>query len=147
MGINFKKIGEDSQNTEFAPLPEDRYNTKISAAEVGKTKTGHTMITVTFDVASGKYTNRKLWSNFTLTDTAQVYIYTLLKAIGSNIIKEEDVEPEDIAQELIGKECSVYATIENSNKPGKLRNRVGAFKSLTDTAELTSTKTPGSLFK
>ena len=147
MGINFKKVGEEAQNTDFAPLPEDRYNTKISAAEVGQTKHGNTMITVTFDVIGSKYANRKLWSNFTLTETAQVYIYALLKAVGSDIINEENVEPEDIARELIGKECSVYATIENSNKPGKLRNKVGGFKSIADGAELAGNKTPGSLFK
>lgn len=146
MGINFKKTGEDAQNTDFAPLPEDRYNTKISAAEVGKSKGGNTMITVTFDVISGKYTNRKLWSNFTLTDTAQVYMYALLKAIGSKMINEENVEADDIAQELIGKQCSVFATIENSNKPGQLRNKVGVFKPITS-SDTEDTKSSGNLFK
>jgi len=64
------------------------------------------MITVTFDVMEGKYTNRKLWSNFTLTDKAYVYIYTLLKAIGSDLIEEENVQPSDIAKALLGGKCS-----------------------------------------
>jgi len=35
-GINLKKIGEDAGNTDFQPIPEARYNVKITAAEVGK---------------------------------------------------------------------------------------------------------------
>lgn len=136
MGINFKEIGDNAQNTDFAPLPEARYNVKITAAELGKTKNDNDMITVTFDVMEGKYTNRKLWSNFTLTDKAYVYLYTLLKAIGSDLIDEEDVEPSDIAKALIGGQCSVMAQIDNNTLNGKPRNTVGNFKSLEEAGEL-----------
>ena len=135
-GINLKKIGEDAGNTDFQPIPEARYNVKITAAEVGKTKQGNDMITVTFDVMEGKYTNRKLWSNFTLTDKAYVYIYTLLKAIGSDLIEEENVQPSDIAKALLGGKCSVMASIDNNTLNGKPRNTVGGFKSLDEAGEL-----------
>jgi len=136
MGVNFKKIGEDAGNTDFQPLPEGRYNVKITAAEVGKTKNDNDMITVTFDVMDGKYTNRKLWSNFTLTDKAYVYIYTLLKAVGSDLIDEEDVEPSDISKSLIGGKCSIMASIDNNTLNGKPKNTVGGFKSLAEAGEL-----------
>jgi len=135
-GINFKKIGEDAGNTDFQPLPEGRYNVKITAAEVGTSKSGKDMITTTFDVIEGKYTNRKLWSNFTLTDKAYVYIYTLLKAIGSDLIDEENVTPKQIASALIGGKCSVMASVENNTQSGKPRNTVGLFKSLDEAGEL-----------
>ena len=136
MGVNFKKIGEDAGNTDFQPLPEARYNVKITAAEVGKTKNDNDMITVTFDVTEGKFTNRKLWSNFTLTDKAYVYIYSLLKAVGSDLIDEEDVEPSDISKSLIGGTCSVMAQIDNNSLNGKPRNTVSSFKSLAEAGEL-----------
>jgi len=136
MGINLKEVGENAQNTDFQPLPEGRYNVKITAAEVGKTKAGNEMITVTFDVTEGKYTNRKLWSNFTLTDKAYVYIYTLLKATGSDLIDEEDVNAADIAQGLMSGQCSVNVNIDNNTLNGKPRNTVTNFKSLEEAGEL-----------
>jgi hypothetical protein len=136
MGVNFKKIGADAGNTDFQPLPEGRYNVKITAAEVGKTKNDNDMITVTFDVMDGKYTNRKLWSNFTLTDKAYVYIYSLLKAVGSDLIDEENVEPSDISKSLIGGKCSIMASIDNNTLNGKPRNTVSGFKSLAEAGEL-----------
>jgi len=146
MGINFKEIGENAQNTDFQPLPEARYNVKITAAELGKTKNDNDMITVTFDVMQGKYTNRKLWSNFTLTDKAYVYIYTLLKAIGSSLIDEEDVAPKDIAQALIGGQCSVMANVEQGLN-GKDRNTVSNFKSLEEAGELADAGSSKKLFE
>jgi len=139
MGINLKKTGEDSQNTDFQPLPEGRYNVKITAAEVGLTKNKNDMITVTFDVIEGKYTNRKLWSNFTLTDKAVVYVYSLLKALDSDLIDEEDVEPSDIAKALVGGTCSVMVTIE-SGLNNKSRNVVGGYKSLDEAGEFATTQ-------
>jgi len=136
MGVNFKKVGEDAGNTDFQPLPDSRYNVKITAAEVGTTKNNNDMITVTFDVTEGKYTNRKLWSNFTLTDKAYVYIYTLLKAVGSELIEEEDVSAQDIANDLIGGKCSVMTSIDNNSLNGKPRNTVSGFKSLEEAGEL-----------
>lgn len=145
MGINFKQVGNDTQTTDFAPLPEDRYTVKISDAVVGKTKNDHDMITVTFDITEGKYVNRKLWSNFTLTDKAYIYMYALLKSIGSNLIENEDVEPDDIKNALIGGKCTVYATIENSGVTNKPRNTVGNFKPLGEAEEVSSGK--ANLFK
>ena len=131
-----KKVGEDAGNTDFQPLPEARYNVKITAAEIGKTKKNNDMITATFDVTEGDYTNRKLWSNFTLTEKAYVYIYSLLKAVGSDIIDSEDVEPSDIAKSLIGGKCSVMVSIEANPMNDKPRNTVSNFKSLEEAGDL-----------
>lgn len=139
MGINLKEIGESSQTTEYSPLPEGRYNVKITAAEIGKTKTSNNdMITVTYEVIEGKYTNRKLWSNFTLTPKAYVYLYSLLKAIKSDLIEEEDVEPEEIAKALVGGKCSILAQVETSNGT-KTKNVVSNFKSLDEAGDLAKT--------
>ena len=135
MGINLKKIGEEAGNTDFQPLPEDRYNVRISAAVLAKTKSDKDMITVTFDVTNGDYTNRKLWSNFTLTDKAYVYIYTLLKAVNSDLIDEEDVKVEAISGALIGGKCSIMAGIEMGTN-GKARNTVSNYKSLEEAGDL-----------
>ncbi len=145
MGVNFKKVGENAGNTDFQPLPEDRYNVKITAAVVGATKNNNEMITVTFDVVEGKYTNRKLWSNFTLTEKAFVYLFSLLKAIGSDLIDSEDVETDDIAKALVGGQCSVMASIESNTQTGKPRNTVSSFKSLEEAGEL-ATMTETKLF-
>ncbi len=140
MGVNFKKVGEAAGNTDFQPLPEDRYNVKISAATVGTTKNNHEMITVTFDVTEGKYTNRKLWSNFTLTEKAYVYIYSLLKAVGSDLIDSEDVDTSGISTALVGGQCSVMVTIETNTQNGKPRNLVSNFKSLEEVSDLVDLK-------
>ena len=147
MGVNFKEVGENSQNTDFQPLPEDRYNVKITAAEVGTTKNDNEMITVTFDVIEGKYTNRKLWSNFTLTEKAFVYLYSLLKAIGSDLISSEDVETAEIAKELVGGQCSVMANIESNTQTGKPRNTVSNYKSVEEAGELTAATKGKNLFE
>lgn len=144
MGINFKKLGENLQNIDYPPLPEGRYNVKIVEATLGKTKNSNDMITVTFEVINGKYTNRKLWSNFTLTEKAYVYLYSLLKAIHSPLVEEEDVEAEDIAKALIGGTCSVLVQVDNSGD--KVKNTVSNYKSLEEAGELADT-TSSKLFQ
>lgn len=139
MGINLKKIGEDAGNTDFAPLPEDRYNVKITAAAVGKTKNEHDMITVTFDVTEGKFTNRKLWSNFTLTEKAYVYLYSLLKATGSELLDDEDADKVDIATSLVGGKCSVMVSIDSNTLNNKPRNVISNYKSLAEAGTLANT--------
>lgn len=139
MGINLKKIGEDAGNTDFEPLPEDRYNVKITAAAIGKTKKDNDMITVTFDVIEGKYTNRKLWSNFTLTDKAYVYLYSLLRATGSTLLDNEDVTKEEITKSLVNGKCSVMVSIDTNTLNNKPRNVVANFKSLAEAGELANT--------
>jgi len=107
MGLNFKKTGEEA-TTSFEALPMGRYNLKVEDATMTSASTGSKMIVTTFVVTDGDYKNRKAWNNFSLMPKAMVFIYQFLKAAGSNLITEDDVEPADLAKVMIGMEVSAY---------------------------------------
>lgn len=108
MGYNMKKTGEES-NTGFESLPEDRYNVKVVEARMEIAKTGTEMIATTFEVLDGKFKNRKLWNNFTLTDKSMVYLYSFLKGAESDLINAEDAEASDFIAKMPGMRVSVFA--------------------------------------
>jgi hypothetical protein len=63
-----------AEDRDYTPIPKGDYELKCTDAEVKSTKSGGEMIAATFEVASGKFTGRKIWNNFNIhnsSDTAQ----------------------------------------------------------------------------
>ena len=126
MGINFKKIGEESAAS-FDALPMNRYNLKVEDAEMKTASTGSEMIAVTFVVAEGDYKNRKAWNNFSLVPKAMVFLHQFLKAAGSKLIENDDVNPEDLVKEMIGLEVNAY-TEPGQTPSGNPKNTLTQWK-------------------
>ena len=113
--FNFPAIGKQSNNNDgFDALPEGRYNLVVEAAEQKIAKSSQRpMIEVTFRVIDGKYKNRKLWHNFSLTEKAAIFLYNFLKATGSSLIDEEDVNTKTIIEHITGRYVTAWT------QPGK----------------------------
>tara|TARA_B100001113_G_scaffold353635_1_gene358863 strand:+ start:1703 stop:2125 length:423 start_codon:yes stop_codon:yes gene_type:complete len=107
MGINFKEVGAGSGDG-FDALPEGRYNLTVENAEVTTASTGTEMIKVTFVVNDEKFKNRKLWHNFAMTQKSLIYLYNFLKAGGSSLLDEDDVDTPVIAKSMIGMKVSAF---------------------------------------
>jgi hypothetical protein len=116
MGYNLKKAADNDSSGDFQALPAGRYTLQVEDADVQSSSTGKPMIAVTFTVVSGEFANRKLWHNFTITEKALPFLTRFLKACGSNIIEEEDVEAYAIAQDMLKKVVTAYT------EPGKTIN-------------------------
>ena len=128
MGINFKKIGEESAKS-FEALPLGRYNLKVEEAELTKASTGSDMIAVTFVVTEGDYKNRKAWNNFSLVPKAMVFVHQFLKAAGSDLIDQEDVTPNDLANAMVGMEVSAY-TEPGQTPSGNPKNTLSQWRAV-----------------
>lgn len=142
MGINFKDIGQNTGG-DFSPLPENRYNVKVEKAEVKKASTGTTMISAEFVVIDGDFKGRKLWNNFTLTPKAYVYLYNFLKAAGSKMISNEDVDEDQVASDMVGLSASTYVETRTTTN-GNPANVMGKFSGMDATA---ATGADANLFK
>lgn len=142
MGINFKDIGQNTGG-DFSPLPENRYNVKVEKAEVKKASTGTTMISAEFVVIDGDFKGRKLWNNFTLTPKAYVYLYNFLKAAGSKMISNEDVDENQVASDMVGLSASTYVETRTTTN-GNPANVMGKFSGMDATA---ATGADANLFK
>ena len=132
MGYNLKKSGE-GQST-FDALPADRYQLKIEDAELQTASTGTEMIVTTFVVTSGPYKGRKLWHNFSLTEKSLMFLHRFLKAAGSNLVDEEDVEADNIIKEMIGLKVTAYAEPGKTNS-GNPRNTLKNWAAIEDDSD------------
>lgn len=132
MGINFKKVSEES-NTGFDPLPENRYNITVEKAEVTTAATGTEMVKAQFVVTDGDFKGRKLWNNFTLTPKSYVYLYNFLKAAGSKLIDNNDVNEAQVASEMVGMRVSAFVETKNNNM-GNPVNTLSRFSEVEKTA-------------
>ncbi|MBC8409979.1 MAG: DUF669 domain-containing protein [Rhodobacteraceae bacterium] len=118
MSLNFKETGKTSGGT-FDPLPEGRYNVQVEEATLTTASTGTEMIKSTFIVTEGEFKGRKLWNNFTLTQKSLVYLYNFMKAAGSTVIDQEDVDEAEVATSMKGLIVSAFveSTTTNTGNP------------------------------
>lgn len=140
MGINLKEINDNSNtNTEFKALPDDRYTLVIDSATLGTAKNGTTeMIKVAFTVTDGKFKNRKLWTNFTLTQKSYVFILGLLKAIKSPLVEAADVEYDEICKALVKGKCTAWVET-SAGFNGKPQNNLSKFAAIEGAPASTGT--------
>ena len=128
MGINFKT---DVGNTtgDFDALPEGRYNLSVDTAEQTVASTGTKMIKVAFRVDDGDYKNRMLWHNFALTPKSYVFLYQFLKAAGSSLIDEDDVDESNIIATLPGMKISAW-TEPGTTNAGNPKNDLSRWQAI-----------------
>ncbi|MBC8436920.1 DUF669 domain-containing protein [bacterium] len=133
MGLNFKETGKSTGGT-FDPVPEGRYNVRVEEANLATASTGTEMIKAQFVITDGDHKNRKLWNNFTLTQKSLVYLYSFLKAVGSDAIDQEDVSEADLAASMKGMVASAYVEPTTTNT-GTATNKISKWgPPLTDGA-------------
>ena len=141
MSINFKETGQNNTGS-FEPLPEGRYNVKVETTSLKTASTGNQMINAQFVVTDGEFKNRKLWNNFTITPKSLVFLYSFLKAAGSDLISEDNAGENEVANNMIGLAASAFVepTVTNTGTP---TNKLGKWApALADGAVASS----GSLF-
>lgn len=131
MGINFKKLKNKSNDDDFSPIPEGRYDLAVDQGELKESKNGYPYIEFTLKVVDDEDNkNRKIWHIFSLKEKAQVFLLRFLQAAGSSIIEsDEEVEPKDIIKDAIGRRVNAYVTIKKVPGKDKKRNEIeGNFK-------------------
>ncbi len=145
MAYNLKEHKQDNKNTEFTPLPEDRYNYKVTGAEVKRTSTDKDMINTTFEVIDGKYKGRLAWNNFVLTPKSMGFLLSFLTAVGSNLVDKEDVTAEQIAADVKNRTVSAY-TVPEKTTQGKAVNALSRWQAVKTGDGILTTSTPKPAF-
>ena len=102
---------------------------KVSEAKATTASTGTEMISVTFEVTEGKFKNRKLWHNFSLTPKSLVFLYNFMKAGGSTLLDSEDVETSEIVAAMMKMTITAHVTPGMTNN-GNPRNDLGKFQAI-----------------
>ena len=129
MGLNLKDKKANMKTGEYAPIPDARYELKVSETKIKTASTGKVMVATTFDIISGKFSGRKIWNNFVMTDASAGFLVSFLSACGSELINSEDVTPEMIAKDIKGKTVSAWAeTAKGTN--GKPQTSIAKWKAI-----------------
>ena len=141
MKLNFTEIG----SADFEPIPEGRYNIKVTEAKTGTSGTGNPKIDVTYEVVGAEgFKGRKVWHTFSLQQKALFALKNFLSACDSDVINK-DLDAEDVVKEMVGLACSCYITPAKSTT-GKDVSRLSNFvKSSAETEAMKTTTS--SVFK
>ena len=118
--FNFKDIPEPS----FEPLPEDRYEVEVVNVQPTTTREGDPMFNIRFTVVNAedsKYNGRTLWANMSLGEGAISYFKRFLAAVGSDLIEGENVTPDQICTDLVGRHATCLA-VPGETPQGKKKN-------------------------
>lgn len=128
MKINFKSETSKNMKTGFDSLPEGIYDVRVTKATVGMSQKGNEMISMELTVEDGKYKNRKLFHNIVVQDNevGETILYNILKAVGSDLITEDDVDLSDVTEVLENSSLVVY--VEPSSYNGKPTNKIKEFR-------------------
>ena len=128
-GVNWKDLMQASGGS-FEPLPVGDYEVKVIKAEAASTSTGKLMYKMTMDVVSGPHTNRKVWTNQTLSPenpNALAMFFNAMGALGLDAdFFNTNPSPDAVAQALVGR----YAVVSLKQREwnGSMRNEVTAIK-------------------
>jgi hypothetical protein len=126
MGYNIQQ--EKKASTIMESVPEGRYNVTIDDATVTTTSTNKEMIKLTLSITDGKFAKRKLWHNLILEGKSFRFVIDVLKAYDSALLlRTDEVEADEIAKDMIGKQVSVYTMPKLTNQ-GNPANDVSQFR-------------------
>lgn len=120
-GIDWNQILEDQANDAgFAALPEDTYTASVKSAMADKASTGSPMIKITFEVTTGPYATRLVWTNVVLkTDSpgAMRFAMRKLRALGIDVawLASENPPLEQVASKIVGAEVQIKVTQRTFN--------------------------------
>ena len=110
MGFDLTKYSGNTGDGEFIPFIEDRYNLEVTKATAGVAQSMNPKIDVEFTVRGGDFNNRKVWTTFTLTETAIRFLMDYLIAAGSDAVNNKNIEGEEIALEIMGTKTNAVIT-------------------------------------
>jgi len=127
MALNLKKAKETAKSDgDFSPIEEGRFDYIVEAGEEKTASTQTPFLEFTFRCVDPKFENRKVWSRFYLTESAQVFLVRFLEALGlEELLKEEAVSESEIIKAAVGKRVSAYTEIQaadNGKKYNGLKN-------------------------
>lgn len=128
-GVNWKDLMQASGGS-FEPLPVSDYEVEVIKAEAASTSTGKLMYKMTMNVVSGPHTNRKVWTNQTLSPenpNALAMFFNAMGALGLDAdFFNTNPSPDAVAQALVGR----YAVVSLKQREwnGSMRNEVTAIK-------------------
>lgn len=115
--INFKTV--EDKNTDFAPIPEERYKLECVDASLGISNAGNSKIDAQFKIIDDdEFNNRRIFANFSLLPNALFNLKNYFEAAGLDT--EGEMEEKDIPDKMIGTVATAY--LENDpyeNKAGE----------------------------
>jgi len=141
MNLNLKSIKENSGDGDFSPIAEGRYDLEIESGQERTSKSGNQMLEFTLKVLGPDFANRKVWTNISLLETAQIYLIRLLEAAGKQDVIQEDVSTEDVIKSLVGQKVSGYIKVRKTPS-GKTTNSVENFAEPMGVASSSESNTP-----
>lgn len=143
MQLNLKQAAENVQAPgEYTIITPNRYTFVVDSAQEKISKNSNTpMIEVVLRIDEGQeFANRKLWTNFSLSEKAQVYLVKFIEATGKiSLLQEEAATTEQVCREIVGTSVSGYVKI--SGRGDKPRNEVGEFIAVTSANKVKSSTT------
>ena len=123
-GFDLNEYASEDRN--YDPLPKGDYMLSCTEAVEKTTKSGGTMIAATFEVLGGKYSGRKIWSNFNIHNSSEIaqkigreQVAAWAKAVGKPNATSFD--------ELIEKPCKAAVGIEKGTGGYSDKNRIEGF--------------------
>jgi hypothetical protein len=136
IGVTLKldEINENDgkRNRTFEPIPEGLYLAKITKAETKQAKSGGTYLSVEFTISGGKFADRKVWTNFTITsksETAERIGRAQLKALCLAIGVFGTLED---TRALLAGELAIEVYIRPAENGFKARNEISEFYNMND---------------
>lgn len=134
MKVSLKR--NNNEQSDFKPLINNRYGFVIEKAEVATDDKEREKINLTLSIlGEGEFKNRKVWQTFWLTPTATVYLVSFMENLdkGTDLLqREEEVEAEEIAREIVGAQVSAYLEAKkNPKNPEKVVYKLSKYKPFT----------------
>lgn len=117
----------DTGGNDFKDLPEDRYSLECINSELKQSKAGNPKITATFKVTEGEFTNRRLFSDFSLMPKALFHLKNFFDKAGVEV--DGEYENEDLVGMVDGCKVTAYQTME-AGKTGKKYPKLANWGSL-----------------
>lgn len=110
----------------FEPIPDGSYDAQVAAAEALESSTRKTMFKVKFQVLTGPYAGRPVWSNLVISPenpSALGYFFANMAALGlTSDYFAQNPHPTHVADALVGRQCRVE--VSSRVYQGQKRNDV-----------------------
>lgn len=135
--IDWGKVLEEQENDPgFAPLPAGPYEAFVKEAHADRASTGSQMIKLTFEISSGPYATRYVWTNIVFkTDSPGSMRFAMrkLRALGIDVawLAAENPPLEQVASKLVGAHAAIKVNQREWNDT--IQNDVESISSVAGT--------------
>jgi hypothetical protein len=123
MGLNLKNVSSGNSSA----IPAGRYNLRIEKADFTQSSSGNDMIKLQMSVLDGKHKGRFCFDHLVLTENSLWKLKSVLAAVGSQLGDSEDVEPDELANDLLYKTLNALLEVGTTNT-GTPTNNVKAYQ-------------------